>query len=216
MCSGIIDSFYFLFSEQRIKAIIGKGFDLDWKCHYEAMALKLEFNKLIVKLRQIIKDYPEQEFPDLYQHLKMIRAANDTFRNYIIMSLGNISATSGIHHVGAPGAMSTPEQNETKMQSTFLNSQAVPTESHRTGILETFNTPSGINQRTSSVVRSLRQTLDEMRSARSGGTRQRSGGLSTGRVVRHRKRTPTYNVSRTNLPRRRMNFQRSLTTPQTQ
>lgn len=209
-----------------MKNVIDKGFNPDRKCQYEALALKLELSQVIVKIRQLMDEYKEQEFPDVFEHLRMIRAVNQSVQNWIMMNVGNISSAQGLFRIGMPRARSTPTH---KRQNTNLyvphssiKSRKTPTNvgamTCQNDIGKTFKTtensqitpPSGIHERTFNAVRNIENFLNQLLNTPQtplNNTRKRSTN----------KKQPTFNVSRTQLPRRRMNFSRSFTqrTPQT-
>ena len=174
-----------------MKSLINSGFRLKNKCQYEAFALKLEFNKIIVRIRQIIEDYKDQEFPDIYEHLRMIRTVNQTFQDWMMLNVGSISGIVGFNKVGTPRANSTPAHNKEseKIDEKFRNTQI------------SFATPlSKAHEGTYRAVRNFHDTLNQLQlPCTSYGSSKQNSFL----------KKPKFNVSRTQLPRRRMNFSKS-------
>jgi hypothetical protein len=184
-----------------MKRIISSGFDLKHKCQYEALALKLEFSKIFVGICQLIEDYKDQEFPDIYEHLKMIRTVNQTFQDWMMLNVGSITGITGFDNVGSPKANSTPAacyKQSTIINETFRNTQ------------NSFVTPlSKAHEGTYRAVRQFHDTLNQLKLPY-------KTSASSKQVLASKK--PKFNVSRTQLPRRRMNFSKSFLegTPQTQ
>ncbi|CAG9804039.1 unnamed protein product [Chironomus riparius] len=186
--------------EQKMKSFINSKFRLRNKCQYEAFALKLEFSKIIVEIRQIIEDYKDQEFPDIYEHLRMIRTVNQTFHDWMMLNVGNISETVGFNKVGSPRANSTPAHKieSEKFDEKFKNTQT----SLVTPLSKTY-------EGTYRAVRNFHDMLNQLQHpCTSYGSSKQNSFV----------KKPKFNVSRTQLPRRRMNFSKSFLsgTPQTQ
>lgn len=183
-----------------MKSILKSGFNLNHKCQYEALALKLEFNKIFVEIRQLIEDYKDQEFPDIYEHLKMIRTVNQIFQNWMMLNVGNITGIVEFNKVGSPKANSTPAhyKESDKVDETFRNTQ------------NSFVTPhSRAHEETYRAVRLFHDTLNQLKLPYKTSASSKRVSVS---------RKPKFNVSRTQLPRRRMNFSKSflIGTEQTQ
>jgi hypothetical protein len=73
------------------------------------MALKFQFNKLTLRIRQFMMQYPNQECPDIYEHMKMLREVNDVFSTVMDINYGNDSEIE-LEKIGPPQAMSSPEK----------------------------------------------------------------------------------------------------------
>lgn len=174
-----------------MKILVNSEFHLNHKCQYEALALKLEFNKLFIRICQLVEDYKNQEFPDVYQHLRMIRTVNQNFQNWMMLHVGNLSGIKEFNKIGLPKANSTPFDDK-KLENTQ----------------NSFFTPLS-RARVHRAVRQFHDTLNQLQlpCTSYGSSKQ---------VSFYKK--PKFNATRTQLPCRRMNFSKSFVneTPQTQ
>ncbi|KAG5680292.1 hypothetical protein PVAND_009810 [Polypedilum vanderplanki] len=109
----IDDSKVFLDDEEKLKYFIENGFDPQKRCQYDAMALKFQFNKLVLKITQFMTENEEQECPDIFNHMKMLRETIAAIDMSLNLDLKAEEANMSV--IGTPTAKSTPKNREVLM-----------------------------------------------------------------------------------------------------
>lgn len=202
---------FHLFSEEKLKVFIRDGFDPDLKCQYEALALKLQFNKLDLRIRQFMMLHRDQECPDIYEHIRMLREVNDVFIQWMKMNYGNLTGMklNETQKMPTPRAKSTPQQPQpagtVRGGQTFdiprinVHHSTQPAPARLAN--QTYNVPStslspnppdGPHQRIYSAVQNLEKTLHSIQSPRL--------------LPRVMKKKTRINMSKSYLPRRGLYF----------
>jgi hypothetical protein len=98
---------FIICSEEKLRYFINNGFDPDKRCQYDILALKLQFNKLVLRIRKFMLEHSEQECPDIFEHLKMVREVINVFQ--IAMNLQIELPKNQLTRIESPDFKSTPD-----------------------------------------------------------------------------------------------------------